>query len=94
MAAFSVWDKAPPAPHRSPLPLPHDRSFTPRQALNASAHTRACDRSDERMVQLPKWLHNYNWHKPRSSIGSKPPIGRLELDRNNLYGLAPRPSMQ
>ena len=32
-------------------------------------------------------LHSYNWHRPHGSIGSKPPISRLALDRNNLLRL-------
>jgi putative transposase len=45
------------------------------------------DSSDERTAELPRWLHSYNWHRPHGSIGSKPPISRLALGRNNLLRL-------
>ena len=32
-------------------------------------------------------LRSYNWHRPHGSIGSKPPISRVALDRNNLLRL-------
>jgi len=35
----------------------------------------------------PRWLHRYNWHRPHSSLGLKPPISRLPLTENNLLTL-------
>ena len=43
--------------------------------------------SDERTVELPRWLHSYNWHRAHGSIGSKPTITCLASDRNNLFRL-------
>ncbi len=31
----------------------------------------------ERRAALPRWLHEYNHHRPHSATGSKPPISRL-----------------
>jgi transposase InsO family protein len=56
-------------------------------SLREWAYARAYDSSDERTAELPRWLHNYNWHRPHGSIGSKPPISRVALDRNNLLRL-------
>ena len=56
-------------------------------SLREWAYARAYDSSDERTAELPRWLHSYNWHRPHGSIGSKPPISRLALDRNNLLRL-------
>jgi len=27
---------------------------------------------------LAKWQHHYNWHRPHSGIGGKPPMSRLK----------------
>ena len=56
-------------------------------SLREWAYARAYDSSDERTAALPRWLHSYNWHRPHGSIGSKPPISRLALNRNNLLRL-------
>ena len=56
-------------------------------SLREWAYARAYDSSDERTAELPRWLHSYNWHRPHGRIGSKPPITRLALDRNNLLRL-------
>ena len=56
-------------------------------SLREWAYARAYNSSDERTAELPRWLHSYNWHRPHGSIGSKPPISRLSLDRNNLLRL-------
>lgn len=53
-------------------------------SLREWAYARAYNTSAERTDQLPKWLHSYNWHRPHSSLGAKPPISRLALTRNNL----------
>jgi transposase InsO family protein len=41
--------------------------------------------SDQRDWVLPTWLHHYNWHRPHSGIGGKPPISRIPM--NNVVGL-------
>jgi transposase InsO family protein len=56
-------------------------------ALREWAYAKAYDRSDQRGADLPLWLHRYNWHRPHSSIGAKPPISRLGLTENNLLRL-------
>jgi hypothetical protein len=48
-------------------------------SLREWAYARADNSSDERTEELPRWTHG--------SIGSKPPISRLVLDRNNLLRL-------
>ena len=56
-------------------------------ALREWAYARAYDTSEQRAADLPIWTHIYNWHRPHSAIGSKPPISRLGLKRNNLLRL-------
>jgi transposase InsO family protein len=56
-------------------------------ALREWAYACAYNTSQRRTAELPTWLHRYNWHRPHASIGSKPPISRLGLGRNNLLRL-------
>jgi len=56
-------------------------------SLREWAYAHAYNTSDERTAELPRWLHRYNWHRPHGGIGSKPPISRLGLTRNNLLRL-------
>jgi transposase InsO family protein len=56
-------------------------------SLREWAYACAYESSEQRAAELPEWLHRYNWHRPHGSIGSKPPISRLALDRNNLLRL-------
>jgi transposase InsO family protein len=56
-------------------------------SLREWAYARAYDTSRQRAAELPFWMHRYNWHRPHGSIGSKPPISRLGLKRNNLLRL-------
>src|SRR6185437_8703169 len=56
-------------------------------SLREWAYARAYRTSDERAVELPYWMHRYNWHRPHGSIGAKPPISRLGLTGNNLLSL-------
>ena len=51
------------------------------------AYAQEYQTSDERKADLPKWLHRYNWHRPHASLGKKPPISRLGLNRDNLLRL-------
>ena len=53
-------------------------------ALKEWAYARTYQSSDERAADFPAWIHLYNWHRPHSAIGSKPPISRLGMDRENL----------
>jgi len=56
-------------------------------SLREWAYARAYNTSDERTAELTRWLHRYNWHRPHGSIGSKPPISRLGLTKDNLLRL-------
>ena len=51
------------------------------------AYASSFDSSAHRADQLPRWLHRYNWHRPHSSLGGKPPVSRLSLPMNNLLTL-------
>lgn len=63
------------------------RRYTPRTngkverfiktALLEWAYARVYRHSDERRAALPSWLHHYNWHRPHTSIGGRPPITRV-----------------
>ena len=73
------------------------RPYTPRTngkaerfiqtSLREWAYAQAYNGSDERTAELPRWLHRYNWHRPHSSIGAKPPVSRLDLAEDNLLRL-------
>ena len=56
-------------------------------SLREWAYAQTYDSSDHRAVQLPAWLHRYNWHRPHGGIKSQTPISRLGLDRDNLLRL-------
>jgi transposase InsO family protein len=55
--------------------------------LREWAYAQAYPTSDRRAEELPIWLHRYNWHRPHSSLKSKPPISRLALTEDNLLRL-------
>jgi transposase InsO family protein len=73
------------------------RPYTPRtngkaerfiqSALREWAYARAYSRSWHRNVELARWLHGYNWHRPHASLAAQPPVSRLGLTRNNLVRL-------
>jgi transposase InsO family protein len=56
-------------------------------ALREWAYARAYDNSAMRAAHLPRWLHDYNWHRPHGSLGYQPPVSTLGLSVNNLLGL-------
>ncbi|MFN3583704.1 IS481 family transposase [Phenylobacterium sp.] len=56
-------------------------------ALREWAYAQAYPTSAHRAVELPLWLHRYNWHRPHGGIKSQTPISRLGLDRDNLLRL-------
>jgi hypothetical protein len=56
-------------------------------SLREWAYARAYSTSDHRAQHLPGWLHQYNWHRPHSSLKSEPPISRLGLTVDNLLRL-------
>jgi len=81
------------------LGLKHVRTkpYTPRtngkaerfiqSSIREWAHGPTYTSSVHRAEHLPRWLHRYNWHRPHSSLGLKPPISRLPLSENNLLTL-------
>ena len=56
-------------------------------ALREWAYAIAYPNSAHRAVQLPVWLHRYNWHRPHSSLKSQTPISRLGKTGDNLLRL-------
>ena len=71
------------------------RPYTPRTngkaerlvqtSLREWAYARSYANSEQRADALPNWLHHYNWHRPHSSLGYKPPISRIPM--NNVVAL-------
>jgi transposase InsO family protein len=55
-------------------------------AIREWAYARLYQNSTERNQSLPKWIHQYNWHRPHASLNQMPPISRsgLDLNVNNL----------
>ena len=56
-------------------------------SLREWAYAQAYLTSDHRAQHLHGWLHRYNWHRPHTSLKSKPPISRLGLTEDNLLRL-------
>ncbi|MGA9581725.1 MAG: IS481 family transposase [Allosphingosinicella sp.] len=56
-------------------------------SLREWAYAQAYQTSEHRKDELPRWLHQYNWHRPHGSLNYQPPISRLGLDVNNLLRL-------
>jgi len=56
-------------------------------ALREWAYARAYRHSQQRAVELPQWLHRYNWHRPHASLKGLPPISRLGLSEDNVLRL-------
>ena len=73
------------------------RPYTPRTngkaerfiqtSLREWAYAKAYPTSEHRKAELPRWLHQYNWHRPHGSLQSQTPISRLGPDVNNLLRL-------
>jgi transposase InsO family protein len=73
------------------------RPYTPRTngkaerfiqtSLREWAYAQAYPTSEHRKAELPRWLHQYNWHRPHGSLQSQTPISRLGMDVNNLLRL-------
>ena|ERR1700687_1844098 len=53
-------------------------------ALREWAYARAYDNSQVRGAELPRWIYQYNCHRPHASLNHAPPVSRSGLDRNNL----------
>ncbi len=56
-------------------------------ALREWAYGRTYRHSRQRTARLPLWVHEYNWHRPHSSLGGQPPISRLQLTGDNVLRL-------
>jgi transposase InsO family protein len=56
-------------------------------ALREWAYAQAYLTSDRRAEELPRWLHQYNWHRPHGGIKSQTPISRLGMTEDNLMRL-------
>ena len=56
-------------------------------SLREWAYARAYETSRQRASQLPFFMHRYNWHRPHTAIGGRPPISKLGLTGNNLLRL-------
>ena len=56
-------------------------------ALREWAYGRSYRHSRQRTARLPRWIHEYNWHRPHSSLGGQPPISRLQLTGDNVLSL-------
>ena len=53
-------------------------------ALKERDCARTCQSPDGRAADFPAWIHMHDWRRPHSAIGSKPPISRLGMDREDL----------
>ena len=56
-------------------------------SLREWAYSQAYPTSEHRKAELPRWLHQYNWHRPHGSLQYQTPISRLGLTENNLLRL-------
>jgi transposase InsO family protein len=53
-------------------------------AIREWAYARLYQNSAERNTHLIPWIHDYNWHRPHTSLNNMPPISRSGLTDNNL----------
>jgi transposase InsO family protein len=53
-------------------------------AIREWAYARLYQNSADRLRHLAPWIHQYNWHRPHTSLNLKPPISRSGLEVNNL----------
>lgn len=51
------------------------RAFYP-NPLPEWAYGCAYNTSEERTAHLPRWLHDYNWHRSHANLSGAPPISR------------------
>lgn len=53
-------------------------------AIREWAYARLYQNSADRLRHLAPWIHQYNWHRPHTSLNRNTPISRAGLDVNNL----------
>jgi transposase InsO family protein len=73
------------------------RPYTPRTngkaerfiqtALREWAYARSYNDSLQRQIELETWIHDYNFHRPHTSLNLNTPASRSGLNRNNLLTL-------
>jgi transposase InsO family protein len=83
--------------HRQHVKHRFTRPYTPRTngkaerfiqtALREWAYARSYQNSEQRHARLDPWLHEYNFHRPHSSLKLNSPASRSGLNRNNLLSL-------
>jgi transposase InsO family protein len=83
--------------HRQHVKHRFTRPYTPRTngkaerfiqtALREWAYARSYRTSEERLEKLEPWMHDYNFHRPHSSLKLNAPASRSGLNRNNLLSL-------
>jgi len=56
-------------------------------ALREWAYARLYRHSRQRALELPHWLHRYDWHRPHASLSGNPPISRIGLSEANVLRL-------
>ncbi len=56
-------------------------------SLREWAYAKAYETSDQRKADLPRFLYQYNWHRPHMGIKAKTPISRIALRPDNLLRL-------
>uniref|UniRef100_UPI000374930E integrase core domain-containing protein n=1 Tax=Arhodomonas aquaeolei TaxID=2369 RepID=UPI000374930E len=56
-------------------------------ALREWAYAFAYQDSNERAAHLPRWQHDYNWHRQHASLNHQTPISVLGLSGDNLVRL-------
>lgn len=56
-------------------------------ALREWAYANLYRNSRQRALELPHWLHRYNWHRPHASLKGCPPISRIGLSEANVLRL-------
>ena len=83
--------------HRQHVKHRFTRPYTPRTngkaerfiqtALREWAYARSYQNSEQRLRHLDRWLHDYNFHRPHTSLKLNTPASRSGLNRNNLLSL-------
>ncbi len=83
--------------HRQHVKHRFIRPYTPRTngkaerliqtALREWAYAPSYQNSEQRLDQLDPWLHDYNFHRPDSSLKLQTPASRSGLNRNSLLTL-------